>query len=59
MKYMELLSPIMEGSIFICEKNHIFIEKDNPSSKVVTMEEALYGVKVDRIRNLVKLIYLG
>ena len=56
---MELLSLIMEGSIFICEKNHTFIEKDNPWSKVVTMEEALIGVKVDRIRNLVKLIYLG
>ena len=56
---MELLSLIMEGSIFICEKNHTFIEKDNPWSKVVTMEETLIGVKVDRIRNLVKLIYLG
>ena len=44
----------MEGSIFICEKNHVFIEEDNPSSKVVTMGEALYDVKVDRIGNLVK-----
>ena len=51
---MELLSVIMEGSIFICEKNHVFIEEDNPSSKVVTMEEALDDVKVDRIGNLVK-----
>ena len=51
---MELLSVVMEGSIFICEKNHVFIEEDNPSSKVVTMEEALYYVKVDRIGNLVK-----
>ena len=44
----------MEGSIFICKKNHVFIEEDNPSSKVVTMEEALYAVKVDHIGNLVK-----
>ena len=51
---MELLLLIMEGSIFICEKNHVFIEEDNPSSKVVTMEEALYDVKVDRTGNLVK-----
>ena len=43
-----------EGSIFICEKNHIFTEEDNPSGKVVTMEEALDDVKVDRIGNLVK-----
>ena len=51
---MELLSVIMEGSIFICEKNHVFIKEDNPSSKVVTMEEALYDVKVDRIGNLIR-----
>ena len=51
---MELFLLIMEGSIFICKKNHVFIEEDNPSSKVVTMEEALYYVKVDRIGNLVK-----
>ena len=51
---MELFSLIMKGSIFICEKNHAFIEEDNPSSKVVTMEETLYDIKVDRIRNLVK-----
>ena len=44
----------MEGLSLICEKNHVFIEKDNPSSKVVTMEEALYVVKVDRLGNLVK-----
>ena len=44
----------MEGSIFICGRNHVFIEEDNPSSKVVTMEEAVYDVKVDRIVNLVK-----
>ena len=51
---MELLSLIMEGSIFICERNHVFVEEDNPSSKVVTMEEAVYDVKVDRLGNIVK-----
>ena len=51
---MELLLLIMEVSIFICEKNQVFIEEENPSSKVVTMEEALYDVKVDPIGNLVK-----
>ena len=51
---MELLSLIIEGSIFICEKNHVFIEEVNPSSKVVTMEEELDAVKVYRIGNLVK-----
>ena len=45
---------IMEGSIFISEKNHVFIEEDNPSSKVVTMKEALYDVKEHRIGNVVK-----
>ena len=30
---MELLSLVMEGSIFICEKNHVFIEEDNPSKQ--------------------------
>ena len=44
----------MEDSIFICEKEHIFIEEDNPSSKFVTMAEAVYDVKLDRIGNLVK-----
>ena len=52
---MELLSLIIEGSIFIiCEKNHVFIEEVNPSSKVVTMEEELDAAKLYRIRNLVK-----
>ena len=50
---MELLLLIMEGSIFICEKNHVFIEEDNRSSKVITMKEQLDAVKVDRIGNLV------
>ena len=57
---MELLSLIIEGSNFIiCEKNHVFIEEVNPSSKVVTMEEELDAVKENRIGNLVKQIYLG
>ena len=51
---MEVLWLIIEGSIFICEKNHVFIEEANPSSKVVTMEEELDAVKVFRIGNLVK-----
>ena len=45
---MELLSLI----IFLFTKK--ITEEDNHSSKVVTMEEALYDVKVDRIGNLVK-----
>ena len=49
---MELLSLIIEGSV--CEKNHVFIEEVNPSSKVVTMEEELDAAKLYRIRNLVK-----
>ena len=44
----------MESLSLICEKNHVFVEEDNPSSKVVTMEEVLYVAKVDRIGNLVK-----
>ena len=51
---MELLSLIIEGSIFICEENHVFVEEVNPSSKVVTMEEELDALKVGRIGNLVK-----
>ena len=43
---MELVLLIIEGWIFICEKNHIFIEEDNPSREVVTMEETLYDNKV-------------
>ena len=53
---MELLSLIMEGSIFICQKNHVFVEEDNFSSKFVTMEEELDAVEVDCISNLVKFI---
>ena len=52
---MELLSLIIEGSTFvICEKNHVFIQELNPSSKVVAMEEELDAFKENRIENLVK-----
>ena len=52
---MVLLLLIIEGSIFIiCEKNHVFIEEVNPSSKVVTMEEELDAVQENRIGNLLK-----
>ena len=51
---MELLWLIIEGSVFICEKNHVLIEEVNPSSKVVTMKEELDAVKVHCIGNLVK-----
>ena len=52
---MEILSLVIEGSTFIiCEKNHVFIEEVNPSSKVVTMEEELDAVKENRIGNLGK-----
>ena len=44
----------MKGSIFVCEKNQVFIEENNPSSKVVTIEEELDAVAVDGIGNLVK-----
>ena len=44
----------MKRSIFICKKNHVFIEEDNPSSKVVAVEEELDAVKVNGIGNLVK-----
>ena len=42
----------MKRSSFIFEENHVFIEKDNPSDKVVTTEKELDAVKVDGIGNL-------
>ena len=45
----------MKCSSFICEENHVFIEEDNPSDKVVTIEEGLDAVEVDGIGNLVYL----
>ena len=45
----------MKRSSFICEENHVFIEEENPSDKVVTIEEELDAVQVDGIGNLVDL----
>ena len=45
----------MKRSSFIFEERHVFIEKDNPSDKVVTIEEELNAVEVDGIANLVDL----
>ena len=45
----------MERSSFIWEENHVFIEEDNPSDKVVTIEEELDAAEVDGIGNLVDL----
>ena len=53
-KYTELPSLLMKRSIFIGEKNHVFIEEDSLSSKVVTIKEELDAVNVDGIGNLVK-----
>ena len=44
----------MKRSTFIFDKNHVFIEEHNPSSKVVTIEEELDTFKVDGIGNLVR-----
>ena len=44
----------MKRWIFICGKNHAFLEEDNLWSKVVTIEEGLDAAKVDGTRNLVK-----
>ena len=43
----------MKRSSFFLEENHVFVEKDNPSDKVVTIEEELDAVEVDGIGNLV------
>ena len=45
----------MKRSSFTCEENYDFIEEDNPSDKVVTIEEELDTVEVDGIGNLVDL----
>ena len=38
--YRKLLSQIMKRSSFIFKENHVFIqEEDNPSDKVVTVDE--------------------
>ena len=45
----------MKRTISICKKNHVFIEEDNLSDKVVTIEQELDDVEVDCIGNLVDL----
>ena len=45
----------MKRSSSICKENHDFIEEDNPSDKVVTIEEELDAAEVDGIGKLVDL----
>ena len=46
----------MRCSSFIFKENHVFIEeKDNPSEKVVMVEEELDGTDIDDIGHLVDL----
>ena len=45
----------MKRSSIICEENHDFTEKDNPSDKVVTIEEEPDAVQEDGVGNLVDL----
>ena len=45
----------MKYSSFICKENYVFNEEDNPSDKVVTIEEGLDAVDLDGIGNLVDL----
>ena len=40
---------------FIFDENHVFIEEDNFSGKVVTVEEELDAIEVDGIGNLADL----
>ena len=54
-KYMKLLSQIVKRKSFICKKQPLSIEKDNPSDKVVTIEEELEAVEVDGMGNLMDL----
>ena len=37
----------MKLSSFICEENHVFIEEDNPSDKVVNILEEVDAFEVD------------
>ena len=55
-KYMKLLSPIVKRSFL--KKWTFFIEEDNPSDKVVTIEEELKAVEVDGMENLMDLLRL-
>ena len=46
----------MARSTLIFKEDHVFLEKeDNPSNKVVTVEEELDGIDIDGIGNLVAL----
>ena len=46
-KYKKLLSQIMRRSSFIFKENHVFIEEnDNPSDKVVIVEEELDNISL-------------
>ena len=42
----------MKSSSFIFKENPVLIEEDNPSVRVVRIEEELDAVEVDGIRNL-------
>ena len=48
-KYRKLLSQVTKRSSFIFKENHVFIEEDYPSDKVVTIEEEQNAVEVDGI----------
>ena len=53
---MKLLSQLMIRSSFRFKENHVFIEEeDNPSNKVVIVEEELDDIDIDGFRNLVDL----
>ena len=55
-KCRKLLSQIMIRSSFIFKENHVFLEeKDNPSEKVVIVEEELDGIDIDGVGNLLNL----
>ena len=45
----------MIGSSFIFKENHVLIEEDNPSDKVVIVGEELDGIDVDGFGSLVDL----
>ena len=45
----------MKGSSFIFKENHVFIEENNLSDKVVTADEELDAIDIDGIGNLVDL----
>ena len=55
-KCRKLLSHIIKRSSFIFKENQVFIEdEDNPSDKVVMVEEELDGIDIDGIENVVDL----